>query len=172
MDRKELYSIVCSGLLSLAWHASLGAVEVYQWVDEHGVTHFSQWAPAEPVPGVSQRTLADEKPVVDPAEDRYAIEQTAAEMDALWEELEMKRQQRREQEADSRPVPQDVQTYQENTAYPYWPSAYPPRPDRPGWRPDRPDRPGRPGMPGNGPGRNPTPHVPPPVSVPYRRPGN
>ena len=170
MDRRNLYSITCSGLLVLAWHASLGAVEVYQWVDENGVTHFSQFAPAEPVSGVNQRTMVDDAPVVDPAEDRYAVQKTAEEMDALWEDLETKRQQRREQGSNSAAATPDVRTYQEDTTYPYWPSVYPPRPSHPDRpiRPDRPDRPGRPDGPGL-PELGPNPPIAAPVSVPFRR---
>ena len=160
MGSKHLFAI---GLLSLAWNAPLRAVEVYQWVDENGVTHFSQFAPADPAAEVNKRTLADETPRVDPEEDRYAVEQTAKDMQAYRDEMAEKRERRRQQQAQA-PAPIVVQQYNE-AAYPYWPYRYPHRPARPpDWRPDRPG-----GGPGSGPRPTPTPQ--PPVSSGFRKPG-
>ena len=159
MSSKYLFAI---GLLSLAWNDPLSAVEVYQWVDENGVTHFSQFAPADTSAEVNMRTLADEAPRVDPEEDRYAVEQTAKDMEAYRNELEQKRERRREEQA-STPVPVVVERYND-VGYPYWPVNYPDRPARPpAWRPDRP------GGPGSGP--RPTPLPQPPASSGFRKPG-
>jgi hypothetical protein len=58
------------------------ATEVYHWVDENGVAHYSQHAPAADVAGVSKMILEDTTPPdYDPEEDRYGVEAQAAATD-------------------------------------------------------------------------------------------
>lgn len=138
----KLWALVCGIILG----APASAYEVYSWVDENGVTHFSQWAPAEPVADVKEMVLPDAAPPnYDPAEDRYAVEATSEQVQAVWDELEKRREERREREANSVQPVVRYQEYESGYGWPGW-SLYPyPRPDnRPDYRPDhRPDhRPG------------------------------
>jgi len=165
---KQFLQICCIGLISLAWTRPSAAVDVYQWVDENGVTHFSQFAPADTAAEVNKRTLIDEAPTVEPEEDRYAVEQTAKDMQAYRDELDEKREQRRQQQANA-PQPIVVQHYNDS-GYPYYLNRYPNRPVRPpDWRPG--NGPGN--RPGNGPGSGPrpTPMPQPPASSGFRKPG-
>jgi hypothetical protein len=119
------------------------AYEVYHWVDENGVAHYSQDKPADSVPGVRILQLEDTTPAgFDPEEDRYGVEQQAERMADLRESMNERRDAARERRQSAPPVPMVI--YQD--PYPYYsnrlwlPPAYP-------WPPARPE---------------------PPVPVPYR----
>ena len=123
-------------LLLLAFCVSMPvlATEVYHWVDENGVSHYSQNAPPGDVPGVSTIILEDTTPPdYDPEEDRYGVEAQAERMAALREEMAEKREAQRERQrnAPQQPVVQYQQPY--NYGYsPFWrPPYYPSPPLRP-----------------------------------------
>ena len=142
-------------LFLLAFLASIPvlATEVYHWVDENGVSHYSQSAPAADVAGVSKMILEDTTPPdYDPEEDRYGVEAQAARMALLREEMAEKREAQRERErnAPQQPVVQYRQPYQYGYS-PFWLPPYYPSP--PLW-PEQPIAP--------------VPSVP---SVPFRPPG-
>ena len=123
------------------------AFEVYSWVDENGVTHFSQWAPAEEVADLrvveTPGDTSSENP--DGIVDIYSVEAVAEQTQAVWDEIERRREARRaRQQPPASPVAQQITVYQEYAGIPYW---YTGRPARP---PDRPSRPGPPGA-GEGP---------------------
>ncbi len=110
------------------------ATEVYHWVDEDGVSHYSQSAPGADVAGVSKMTLEDTTPPdYDPEEDLYGVEAQAERMASLREEMAGKREAQRERErnAPQQPVVQYQQPYQ--YGYPsFWqPPYYPSPPLRP-----------------------------------------
>lgn len=117
------------------------ADEIYRWVDENGVTHFSQMPP-DGVTGVEQQTLRDTRPSdYDPEQDLYDVEGQAERMQQLRDEREEKRQAarlKREREAER----QQIMQYQnrQHYGYPYyrpgWVNPYPPlRPNPPVVRP-------------------------------------
>jgi hypothetical protein len=110
------------------------ATEVYHWVDEDGVSHYSQSAPGADVAGVSKMTLEDTTPPdYDPEEDRYGVEAQAERMALLREEMAEKREAQREREhnAPQQPVVQYQQPYQYGNS-PFWqPPYYPSPPLRP-----------------------------------------
>jgi len=119
------------------------AYEVYHWVDENGVAHYSQDKPADSVQGVRVLQLDDTTPAgFDPDEDRYGVEQQAERMAELRANMDERREDARERQQSAPPAP--VVIYQD--LYPYYsnrlwlPPAYP-------WPPARPE---------------------PPIAVPYR----
>jgi hypothetical protein len=117
-------------LLAASLAAPVAATEVYKWVDENGVTHFSQMPPDLSVTGVSQPILRDTRPSdYDPEQDFYGVEAQAERMQQLRDERNEKRLARleREREAQKR---QAVQ-YRDREYYGY--PIY-----RPGWVNPRP----------------------------------
>ena len=119
-------------LFLLAFLASMPvlATEVYHWVDENGVSHYSQNAPATDVGGVSKMILEDTTPPdYDPEEDRYGVEAQAERMASLRKEMADKREAQRERQrnAPQQPVVQYQQPYQYGYS-PFWRPPYYPRP--------------------------------------------
>lgn len=157
---------------------NLAAVEVYQWTDENGVVHFSQWAPDEDVRDVETVSVkggaeADNGLGISEEDDPDGYQAHREEMDALWNEIEERRKVARTSQ-DAAPVPEIIFVGSEpDYAMPYYPPGlrpFPrPRPDhRPGDGPGH--RPGRPGdRPGNGDEDNEG-RGPPVRSVPFRKP--
>lgn len=132
-------------ILAVAMGISSGyAYEVYHWVDENGVPHYSQERPDENIAGVRKLQLEDTTPPdYDPEEDRYGVEEQAERMAGLREDRQARRDEARERQLNAPQPP--VVIYQE----PYYPGylnrlwlppAYP-------WPPVRPE---------------------PPIAVPYR----
>ena len=128
-------------LLSVLLAAPAVATEVYRWVDENGVTHFSQMAP-DGVTGVRQQTLPDTRPSdYDPERDLYNVEAQAERMQQLRDERKEKRQAAR-LERERQAERQQLMQYQNrhHYGYPYyrpgWVNPYPPlRPTPPVARP-------------------------------------
>lgn len=110
------------------------AYEVYHWVDENGVAHYSQDKPADSVQGVTKLQLEDSSPAdFDPTEDRYGVEQQAERMAELRDSMDERRDAARERRQSTPPAP--VVIYQD--PYPYYsnrlwlPPLYPSPPVRP-----------------------------------------
>lgn len=141
-------------LLALIISFPLAAEQVYQWVDEDGVTHFSQWAPDNTVDGLSKIVLTDTTPAnYDPEEDRYSIKALADQIESMRAQIEQKREEhrRRQSETNQQTIVQ-YQNYDSNYGTSAW---YPPPLHRP---PDIPERP--------------EPPTAQPPSYPFRPPGN
>jgi hypothetical protein len=119
--------------------------EVYYWVDANGVANYSQWAPPESTAVVTRQVLPDAGPAPDASEDIYAVEATAREMDALWKEIEQRRQEQRKRQPQPAPVVVVQQSEPEEYGFPVW---Y----NRPGH--GQGSRPGH-GRPGHGQGNGP-----------------
>lgn len=112
----------------------LAASEIFHWVDENGVQHFSQYRPAGNIPDVSELQLEDSVvPANDQVEDVYNIEAHEKHMAEWREERDQKREDARErkrQVAQQQPV-----KYTQPDPYysrSYW---YPPIYNRPPRRP-------------------------------------
>lgn len=92
-------------LLTLLAAPTLEALDVYRWVDDAGVVHFSQWRPAADTAEVRMLTLEDTDTTSQIDEDLYAVEEQAEIMRELWQEIERKRADRREEEERAAPPP-------------------------------------------------------------------
>ena len=127
--------------------APAGATEVYRWVDEDGVVHFSQTAPDAAVSDVRRQVIENPVPTgYDPEQDIYDVAGQQERMQARRDALEREREARRERErqAAQRPVtsappPQGYPVYG-------WPGYRPPNRPRPPIEPPieppvEPDRP-------------------------------
>jgi len=123
-------------LVLQAGSPAVAATEIFHWVDENGVAHFSQSAPLSDVAGVSQMTLEDSTPPdYDPEEDLYGIQAQAERMAALRDEMAEKREARRNRQLNS--AQQPLVQYRE----PYYGSGLfgrPPYYPRPPLRPEPP----------------------------------
>jgi len=134
--------IVLAFLLVIAG-TNIGASEIYQWVDENGVSHFSQQPPSKDTQDVSTRKIIETTPAVGgEAEDIYdtkAHEERMAEWRKQREQERKDARDRRDQDARKQP------TYQQPESYGRRPYIYPPiyrppvrPPGRPPYNPDRP----------------------------------
>ena len=119
-------------LLAMITSPKVAATEIYHWVDENGVSHFSQYQPGNDTPNVSTKKLEDTTP--DQVEDVYNLEEHEKRMTA-WraEEREQERKETRErkkQAAQQQPI-KHSEPYND---YPrsFW---YPPIYNRPPHRP-------------------------------------
>jgi hypothetical protein len=124
-----LMALVC------AYGSAVAGTEVYHWVDENGVSHFTQSAPPGEVSGVRKMTVEDTPPPgYDPEEDRYGVVQQQERMAALREEMKEKREaeQKRRRDAAAR---QPQVRYVDRYTTPFWNYPYyrpkPPRPQPP-----------------------------------------
>lgn len=112
--------------------STVDASEVYRWVDENGVVHFSQTAPIKPEAEVDRLALQDTRPSdYDPDQDIYGVAEQAERMKALREDMETKRQEslERQREAAKQPIVQYRQP--ERYGYPVFWNAGPKPPLRP-----------------------------------------
>jgi hypothetical protein len=120
-------------LLGWGFSASVLATEVYHWVDENGVSHFTQSAPTAEVSGVRKMIVEDTTPPdYDPEEDRYGVAQQQERMAALREDMKERREaeQKRQRDAAARqPAVQYVDRYR---APLFWnPPYFRPQPPQP-----------------------------------------
>jgi hypothetical protein len=117
--------------------SSAMAGEIYQWVDENGVVNFSQTLPGPKAGAVNVLVLEQPGPPSDAStEDIYDVEGQRERMQALRDEMEERREARRER---ARQQPQVI--YREPAGYAapwYWgwpgyarPPARPPSKPRP-----------------------------------------
>lgn len=164
------------------------AYEIYQWTDDEGVVHFSQWQPDSDAEDVNKLTLAvTNPPDYDPAEDEYSIRNQAERTNSVWTRLEEKKEARREERLQALERETQYQPYYPRyyppyayPAYPrYWrphPKPYPPHrplPHRPVQRDNRQPANGFAARRNNGPNRVVTPLPPPrqpPMAVPFEPP--
>jgi len=130
MKSKQKRKWVAGFLLTVSLSAPASAAEIYKWVDENGVTHFTQMPPNPSITGVSQPTLRDTRPSdYDPEQDIYGVEAQAERMQQLRDERKEKRQARLEREREARK--QQAVQYRDREYYGY--PVY-----RPGWVNPRP----------------------------------
>lgn len=79
-------------LIAAAMIAPVDASEVYTWIDESGVTHFSQWPPDRFSPRVNRIEIEPTNPSdYDPHADPYSIQNQAKRINASWLAFEEKR---------------------------------------------------------------------------------
>ena len=90
MMRIPILTVAVLVLLS-ACAASANASEIYQWMDEDGVVHFSDTAPENGAVVTTVRVQATNPPDYDPLEDPYSIRNQAERTNTTWTELEKAR---------------------------------------------------------------------------------
>lgn len=145
------------GLVTLFVACPVQAEEIYHWVDENGVQVFSQEPPPSTVNDSKTLDLGDgvlsqDGIGISEEDDPEGYQAHREEMDALWADIEARREARRMQQGAS-PSPEVIYHYVEE--YDDYPYLYPGNglrpPHRPGQRP--------PGM------ERPTPHPSPPATL-------
>jgi len=143
MNTNRIKRIVALAFLLVIADTNISASEIYQWVDENGVSHFSQQPPAKDTQDVSTRAIIETAPSVSAeAEDIYDTEAHAERMAEWRKEREQERKDARDRkDQESRQQP----TYQQPESYGRRPYIYPPiyrppvrPPGRPPYNPDRP----------------------------------
>lgn len=155
--KTTLRSVVL-GLCAATTAAPCMAIELYQWTDEEGVIHFSQWAPAEAVEGVEIVSVegggeTDNGLGISEADDPEGYQAHRESMDALWADMEASREEERQRQRNA--PSREVVYYPSEPSYGY-PYVFPGYGLRPPLRPERP-----PNLP------KPTPL---PETLPYKRP--
>jgi len=119
--------------------STASGTEVYHWVDENGVVHFSQSAPPGNVSGVELMVLDNTQPAPDPEADLYGVQAQAERMALVREEMAKKQELARERQRNA--ARQPVTPYQQPYDYPvsgYWGYPRPPSRPRPPQRPEPP----------------------------------
>ena len=122
-------------MLAVNVHAS----EIYKWVDEDGIVHFSDTMPADDTKVESLRLNATNPPDYDPSNDPYSIRNQADRIGETWSRLEEEREARREKQREAalrQPayVYQPYDSYYDRNRYPYFRPGLRP-PSYPGHRP-------------------------------------
>jgi hypothetical protein len=112
----------------------LPAFEVYHWVDQDGVAHYSQWQPASGDPDFRRLTL-EETATAGVGGDVYPVQEQVEAMEALWQALEQEREDRRARRRETPPAA--VVYYPQPVAQAVWPLWL----DDPRLRPRPPHRP-------------------------------
>ena len=126
----------CGRMLMLAPLAALvvgsaSATEIFTWIDDNGVVHYSDTKPADDKPVETLVVNRTNPPDYDPAEDPYSIANQAKRTNERWEEVEKARQERAEKrEALAAAQPLRVPVYYDPYPYsrsswyygPTWPS--------------------------------------------------
>lgn len=98
---RRFISLAC-GFLACTLCAPALAMEVYQWTDENGVVHFSQWAPGDEVKGVETVSVdgggqQDNGIGISETDDPQGYKEHREEMVALWAEIEARQEAERRQ---------------------------------------------------------------------------
>lgn len=132
--RASSKAIVCGlSVLMLLTSATVLAGDVYHWVDEDGVAHYSQWPPQEGEQettriGLSRSGMGD----YDPTEDPYSVLNQAQRIHAFWTQLRQRREAEQQEKAER--VASSIPPYREHDPYivhrVYAPYYLPVRPDR------------------------------------------
>ena len=138
-------AIIALGLFVAIFATPVVALEVYQWTDENGVIHFSQFAPGDHIDSVETLDVLGEEELgnglgVSEDDDPYGYKAHREAMDDLWADMEERREAGRQRQAAT-PSTQIVYV-REEAEYPYVYPGYglrpPNRPVRPPHRPDPP----------------------------------
>ena len=100
------------------------ADEVFRWVDDEGVVHFSQWAP-EDVEDVSTLVLNARNPDgYKPSEDPYSISKQAERTSETWKALESRREDRRTKRLEAEEREREASERYDYQPYPYYSPPY------------------------------------------------
>lgn len=145
--------IITLAFIAIIACTKTAATEIYHWVDENGVPHYSQYRPGDDTPNVSTKKLEDTTP--DQVEDVYNLEAHEKRMTAWREEREKERKETRErnkQAAQQQPI-KHSEPYRDYSRSFWYPPIYNRPPHRPPNRPQPPivnPRPPSPFLPSRG----------------------
>jgi len=110
-------------LAGIAMSNAATADEIFRWVDDEGVVHFSQWAPPEDIDNVATLIVhSTNPPDYDPANDHYSIGNQAERTSEAWQALAAQREDRREKrlEAEERERKRQESQHYDYRSYPYY----------------------------------------------------
>jgi hypothetical protein len=157
MNTAYVTKFMTLALLAMITSPKVAAAEIYHWVDENGVPHYSQYRPGDDTPNVSTKKLEDTTP--DQVEDVYNLEAHEKRMTAWREERDQERKETRERKrkiAEQQPI-KHSEPYRDYSRSFWYPPIYnrPPHrpPNRPPHRPQPPvinPRPPSPFLPSRG----------------------
>jgi len=124
-------------ILTMAlWCQPATSADIYRWIDEEGVVHFSDTRPSDDADVQTLQVNASNPPGYDPAEDPYSIANQAKRMNDKWSELASEREEREEKRRElARQYVQYQPPRYDGWRYNYWPGYY--RQDHPARRPPR-----------------------------------
>ena len=134
MNVDRAIKVVTLVLLVLIANTNVAASDIYHWVDEDGIAHYSQFKPAIGTANVGKQKLENKAPPGDgEVEDIYNVEAQEKRMATLREEREQGRKNSRER--NQRAAQQQPGNYSEggfdySNGYGY-PPDYNRRPNRP-----------------------------------------
>lgn len=138
MSTDHITKVVALALLIMIASTKVVATEIYHWVDENGVPHYSQYRPVDDTPDVSTLKLLETTPPGnDQVEDVYNLEAHEKRMTAWREKREQERiesRERKKQALQQQPI-KHSEPYKDYSRS-FW---YPPVYNRPPYRP--PNRP-------------------------------
>ena len=107
-----------------AWQSVASASEIYRWVSDDGVVHFSDTRPANRTSVTTLRLRETNAKNYDPSTDPYSILNQAKRISQSWMEHEMARREREKEqleEADNGRPYQQSATYSYTYSYTYHP---------------------------------------------------
>jgi hypothetical protein len=132
---------VIAALLACLATPPVLAIEVFRWVDENGVIHFSQSAPPANTGNVETMILEDSTPPgFDPDEDIFNVAAQAEQMALRREQMAERREQARLRNAQQ-PAPVQYAPAPIYDAPLYWGNSFFPRPPHQPQPPMRPEPP-------------------------------
>ena len=138
MYTDHLTKIFMLALLAVIASTNLAAAEIYHWVDENGVPHYSQHRPDDDIQNVSTQKLEDTAPARnDQQEDVYNLEAHEKRMTAWREERDQERKDARERKrkiAEQQPI-KHSEPYRDYSRRFLYPPIYNRPPYRPPYRP-------------------------------------
>lgn len=138
MNTLRSTGIIVLAFLAVIASSNMLAAEIYQWVDENGVSHFSQQPPPKDTQNVSTQTIRNATPSAAVlAEDIYDTKAHEERMAEWRKERDKERQDARDRKAQAN---QQQIKYQQPESYGRRPYLYPPI-YRPPNKPIYPERP-------------------------------
>jgi len=135
MNTACVTTLMTLALLAMITSTKVAAAEIYHWVDENGVPHYSQVRPVDDIPNVSMQKLEDTTP--DQVDDVYNLEAHEKRMTAWREERDKERKEARERKrkiAEQQPIKQS-EPYRDYSRSFWYPPIYNRPPYRPPYRP-------------------------------------
>lgn len=132
----KMFPVAAVTIVVFAFVSKAMASDIYRWVDDDGVVHFSDTAPADETNVERLRVNSANPTDYDPADDPYSIRKQAERIGEIWSRLEERREKRREKRREAAER-QPIYAYQPDYPYRYYPPGYY-VPGRPGHRPVRP----------------------------------